>query len=150
VTASVIVLGLFDGALVELVDDPLDALGYLRALAAPGEHFAGNKLVEAPVTLVSSSRCESELPTRKRLQFALVCAPCAPALLGPAQLAAAIRDEIASRRVVKEMNVIYVDYTYTASYRIPGTKSEEWRHRVEDNRLEIVPFQDSYRIIAGM
>jgi hypothetical protein len=39
---------------------------------------------------------------------------------------------------------------YSASYRIPGSKGEEWRHKVEDNRLELVPYQDDYRIIAGM
>jgi hypothetical protein len=66
------------------------------------------------------------------------------------QDAEAIRYEIRYRRVVKDNDVFYVDYTYTASYRIPGSKTEEWRHRVEDNRLEIVPFQDDYRIIAGM
>ena len=66
------------------------------------------------------------------------------------QDATAIRYEIRYRRILKEGDVIYVDYTYSASYRIPGTKGEEWRHRVEDNRLELVPFQDEYRIIAGM
>ena len=66
------------------------------------------------------------------------------------QDAEAIRYEIRYRRVVKENDLIFVDYTYTASDRIPGTKTEEWRHRVEDNRLEIVPFQDDYRITAGM
>ncbi len=64
--------------------------------------------------------------------------------------AAAIRYEIRYRRVVKEGDVFYVDYTFSASYRIPGIKAEEWRHRVADNRLEIVPFQDDFRIIAGM
>jgi hypothetical protein len=52
--------------------------------------------------------------------------------------------------VVKEGDVFYVDYTFSASYRIPGIKAEEWRHRVADNRLEIVPFQDDFRITAGM
>lgn len=66
------------------------------------------------------------------------------------QDAEAIRYEIRYRRVVKEGDVYYVDYTYTASYRIPGIKSDEWRHRVEDNRLEIVPYQDDFRITAGM
>jgi hypothetical protein len=64
--------------------------------------------------------------------------------------AVAIRYEIRYRRVVKENDVVFVDYTYSASYRIPGTKGEEWRHKVDDNRLELVPFQDEFRIIAGM
>ncbi|MFO0589464.1 MAG: hypothetical protein U0441_18140 [Polyangiaceae bacterium] len=48
--------------------------------------------------------------------------------------------------------LIYVDYTYSASYRIPAAKGgDEWRRRVEDNRLEILRYSDnSYRIIAGM
>jgi hypothetical protein len=66
------------------------------------------------------------------------------------QDAAAIRYEIRYRRVLNEGDVIFVDYTYSASYRIPGSKGEEWRHKVEDNRLELVPYQDDYRIIAGM
>ena len=66
------------------------------------------------------------------------------------QDARAIRYEIRYRRVVRENDMIYVDYTFSASYRIPGVKGEEWRHRVDDNRLEIVPFQDDYRIVAGM
>lgn len=66
------------------------------------------------------------------------------------QDATAIRYEIRYRRVVREHDAIYVDYTYSASYRIPGLKGEEWRRRVEDNRLELVPFQDEFRIVAGM
>lgn len=48
--------------------------------------------------------------------------------------------------------LIYVDYTYSASYRIPAAKGgDEWRRRVDDNRLEILRYTDnSYRIIAGM
>lgn len=66
------------------------------------------------------------------------------------QDARAIRYEIRYRRVLQEQDMIYIDYTYSASYRIPGSKGEEWRRKVEENRLELVPFQDEYRIIAGM
>jgi hypothetical protein len=66
------------------------------------------------------------------------------------QDATAIRYEIRYRRVSKERELIFVEYTYSASYRIPGSKGDEWRHRVEDNRLELVPYQDEYRIVAGM
>lgn len=50
------------------------------------------------------------------------------------------------------LELIYVDYTYSASYRIPAAKGgDEWRRRVEDNRLEIVRYPDNqYRIVAGM
>lgn len=66
------------------------------------------------------------------------------------QKATAIRYEIRYRRVAKQRDLVFIEYTYSASYRIPGSKSDEWRHRVEDNRLELVPYQDEYRIIAGM
>ena len=61
-----------------------------------------------------------------------------------------IRYEIRYRRVKKERDLIYVEYTYSASYRIPGSKGDEWRRKVEDNRLELVPYQDEYRIVSGM
>lgn len=66
------------------------------------------------------------------------------------QDARAIRYEIRYRRVIQEDEVVYVDYTYSASYRIPSTRGEEWRRKVEENRLELVPFNDEYRIVAGM
>ena len=66
------------------------------------------------------------------------------------QDATAIRYEMRYRRVQKERDLIYIDYTYSASYRIPGPKGDEWRRKVEDNRLELVPYQDDYRIVAGM
>lgn len=71
-------------------------------------------------------------------------------LSGKFQDARAIRYEIRYRRVVKEEDVVYVDYTYSASYRIPGQKGEEWRHKVDDNRLELVPHQDDFKIVGGM
>lgn len=66
------------------------------------------------------------------------------------QDATAIRYEIRYRKVSKDRKLIFVEYTYSASYRIPGLKTEEWRHPVTDNRLELVPYQDEYRIVAGM
>ncbi|APS00877.1 hypothetical protein BCY86_03880 [Pajaroellobacter abortibovis] len=62
-----------------------------------------------------------------------------------------IRYEIRYRRITfTERNYIYVDYTYAASYKIPGLKGEEWKHTIADNRLELVIDGDSYKIIAGM
>lgn len=62
-----------------------------------------------------------------------------------------IRYEIRYRRVsVAENKKIYVEYTYSASYRIPGLKGEEWKHTVADNRLELVPEGETYKITAGM
>jgi hypothetical protein len=62
----------------------------------------------------------------------------------------AIRYEIRYRRVKRAAEKIMVEYTYTASYKIPGLKGEEWRHTVADNRLELVPDQASFKILAGM
>jgi hypothetical protein len=71
-------------------------------------------------------------------------------LTGKFQDARAIRYEIRYRRVLKEEDIIYVDYTFSASYRIPGERGEEWRRKVDDNRLELVPYQEGFRIVAGM
>ena len=63
----------------------------------------------------------------------------------------AIRYEIRYRKVNHgSQDRILVDYTYSASYKIPGLKGEEWRHTVADNRLELVPEQAAYKILAGM
>jgi hypothetical protein len=63
----------------------------------------------------------------------------------------AIRYEIRYRKITTtERKDIYVDYSYSASYRIPGTKNEEWRHAVADNRLVLVPDGEGFRIISGM
>ena len=62
----------------------------------------------------------------------------------------AIRYEIRYRRIVRENELIHVDYTYTASYRIPGAKGSEWRHKVDENRLNLVHFKETYNIVDGM
>ena len=67
-----------------------------------------------------------------------------------------IRYEIRYRKITfTESSHIYVDYTYAASYKIPGVKKEEWRHSVADNRLDLVTEgagtgHESFKIIAGM
>ncbi len=63
----------------------------------------------------------------------------------------AIRYEIRYRRIKRAReDKIHVEYTYTASYRIPGLKTDEWRHTVADNRLELVADQAAYKIVSGM
>lgn len=66
----------------------------------------------------------------------------------------AIRYEIRYRRIhMTSAGRVHVDFTYTASFKIPGLSGQdEWRHTVADNRLELVPEQDkeSYKILAGM
>lgn len=62
-----------------------------------------------------------------------------------------IRYEIRYRRIVKEESRIFIDYTFSASFRLPGTKGQdEWRRKVDDNRLELIPYRDDFRILAGM
>lgn len=64
---------------------------------------------------------------------------------------AGIRYEIRYRRVTfTETSKVYVDYTYAGSFKIAGAKGMEWKHTVADNRLELIPDGDSYKIIAGM
>lgn len=63
----------------------------------------------------------------------------------------AIRYEIRYRKVsVAQNKKIMVEYSYSASYRIPGLKGEEWKHTVADNRLELTPEGESFKITAGM
>jgi hypothetical protein len=62
-----------------------------------------------------------------------------------------IRYEIRYRKVVfGENKKVFVEYSYSASYRIPGLKGEEWKHTVADNRLELVQDGDGFKITAGM
>jgi hypothetical protein len=72
-------------------------------------------------------------------------------LTGMFQQTDQIRYEIKYRRVTfSESGHIWVDYTYAASYRLPGLKGAEWRHTVADNRLDLVRDGDSFKIVAGM
>ncbi len=62
-----------------------------------------------------------------------------------------IRYEIRYRKVTfSENKKVFVEYSYSASYRIPGLKGEEWKHTVADNRLELAQEGDSFKITAGM
>lgn len=64
-----------------------------------------------------------------------------------------IRYEIRYRRITfRPDDRVYVDYTYSASYKIPGVSREEWRHTVADNRLELEPDAEkkTFKIVAGM
>jgi hypothetical protein len=62
-----------------------------------------------------------------------------------------IRYEIRYRDVtLGRNNEIYVDYTYSASYQIPTAKGDVWRRTVADNRLSLVPWGESFKILSGM
>lgn len=62
-----------------------------------------------------------------------------------------IRYEIRYRQIGKgRKDVVFVDFTYSASYRIPTHQGEVWRRKVADNRLELVPHGETFRIVSGM
>ena len=62
-----------------------------------------------------------------------------------------IRYEIRYRRIAfNERNTVYVDYTYAASYKIPGLEGEEWKHTVADNRLVLTKEGETFKILSGM
>jgi hypothetical protein len=64
----------------------------------------------------------------------------------------AIRYEIRYRRVKYGPNdTVFVDYTYSASYKIPTDEDEDgWHRQVADNRLELTPHKDTFLILSGM
>lgn len=63
----------------------------------------------------------------------------------------AIRYEIRYRGISRgRKKNVFVDYTYSASYKVPTTKGDVWRRRVADNRLELVPEGEAFRIVNGM
>jgi hypothetical protein len=62
-----------------------------------------------------------------------------------------IRYEIRYRKVTfTPSQKVLVDYTFSASWRIPGVKGDEWKHTVADNRLELVPEGEAFKIVAGL
>jgi hypothetical protein len=66
------------------------------------------------------------------------------------QDATAIRHEIRYRRVIIGDERIFVDYTYSASFRVPTAHGDQWKRNVEDNRLELVQGENGeLRVIAG-
>lgn len=63
----------------------------------------------------------------------------------------AIRYEIFYRDVtIGRQNQVFVDYTYSASYKVPSKSGDVWRRRVADNRLELVRDGEKFRILSGM
>ena len=65
----------------------------------------------------------------------------------------AIRYEIRYRRVEEsddDEDSIFVDYTYSASYKMPTGEGEVWRRQVADNRLVLIRTEEGFRIVSGM
>ncbi len=62
-----------------------------------------------------------------------------------------IRYEIRYRRISKgRHDQIHVDYTYSASYKLPTDRGDVWRRTVADNRLVLVADGEKYKILSGM
>jgi hypothetical protein len=62
-----------------------------------------------------------------------------------------VRYEIRYRRVSRgRQDRLLVDYTYSASFRVPTAEGSEWRRKVSENRLEIMPSGEKYLIVSGM
>jgi hypothetical protein len=62
-----------------------------------------------------------------------------------------VRYEIRYRRVSRgRQDRFLVDFTYSASFRVRTAEGSEWRRKVSENRLEIVPNGEKYLIVAGM
>jgi hypothetical protein len=106
-------------------------IGMLLSLASPRYHDDGG-----------NTRGEDDVDYEGLKQY----------LTGVFMKTTGIRYEIKYRKVTFAENnqYIYVDYTYAASYRLPGVKQEEWRHTVADNRLRLVIDGDSFKILDGM
>ncbi len=61
------------------------------------------------------------------------------------------RYEIRYRRVHRRGERIFVDYTFTASYKVRGPQGESrWERRLADNRLVLVREGGSFKILSGM
>jgi len=67
------------------------------------------------------------------------------------QDATAIRHEIRYRRIVFDDTRTYVDYTFSASFKVPTATGDQWKRKVDDNRLELVKDEHGeFKVIAGM
>jgi hypothetical protein len=63
----------------------------------------------------------------------------------------AIRYEIRYRNVsAGRKDIIFVDFTYSASYKVPTEHGDAWRRRVADNRLELIRSSGAFKIVSGM
>jgi hypothetical protein len=63
-----------------------------------------------------------------------------------------VRYEIRYRRVTQREDRVYVDYTYTASFRTadPSTERGRWSSRLADNRLVLQREGGELKVLSGM
>ena len=61
-----------------------------------------------------------------------------------------IRYEINYRKVYAKNSTIYVEYTYTTSFRYNIDNQPRWENKTADNRLELERIEDGFLILSGM
>jgi hypothetical protein len=61
-----------------------------------------------------------------------------------------VRYEMRYRRVTFAPDRIFVDFTYTGSFKVRDVVGDRWSRRLADNRIEIVREEDEFRIISGL
>ena len=61
-----------------------------------------------------------------------------------------VRYEMRYRRITFEPDRVFVDFTYTGSFKVRDVEGERWSRRLADNRIEIVREDQHFRIISGL
>jgi hypothetical protein len=61
-----------------------------------------------------------------------------------------VRYEMRYRRITFERDRIFVDFTYTGSFKVRDVDGERWSRRLADNRIELVRENDEFRILSGL
>lgn len=61
-----------------------------------------------------------------------------------------VRYEMRYRNVHFRPDRIFVDYTYTASFKVSTPEGDHWETRLRDNRIELVREGEEFRIISGI
>jgi len=61
-----------------------------------------------------------------------------------------VRYEMRYRRVAVYPERVFVDVTYTGSFKVRTAEGERWERRLADNRVELVRENGELRIISGL
>jgi len=62
-----------------------------------------------------------------------------------------IRYDMRYKKITVEGDKINVDYVWSGSFQVTGPAGQDhWFRKVEDNRLVLVPYKDTYKILSGL
>ncbi|MBN8615354.1 MAG: hypothetical protein J0L92_32465 [Deltaproteobacteria bacterium] len=61
-----------------------------------------------------------------------------------------VRYEMRYRRVTVYPERVFVDVTYTGSFKVRTAEGERWERRLADNRLELIREDGELRIVSGL